>query len=79
MAARVALTSGPAETHPNAAHKGRRLDVTLPEEHTAPPPRASSGAVGAPAAASAGGEGFQDLASLLKEAAQPSPVPVRQR
>jgi hypothetical protein len=103
MPTRIALTSGPADSHPNVAHarptgssgmvgssgivgggaaaaKGRRLDVTLPEEHTAPPPRAASGAVGAPAAAaSQGGEGFQDLASLLKEAAQPSPVPVRQR
>jgi len=76
-----------------AAPAGRRLDVTLPEEQ-AGPPRAASGAVGgpgaraassaapaqaAPPASAAQPEGFQDLASLLKEAAQPSPVPIRQR
>ena len=65
------------------APAGRRLDVTLPEEQ-AGPPRVASGAVGGPGARAAAEtaaqpEGFQDLASLLKEAAEPSPVPVRQR
>jgi hypothetical protein len=102
MSARLALTGGAEDTHPNVAAgrpavvggapTGRRLDVTLPEEQAgAPPPRAASGAVGGPGRASAAStsaapppaaaqqEGFQDLASLLNEAAQPSPVPVRQR
>lgn len=99
MAGRLALIGGADETHPNVVNarpggqlggrggvdgqKGRRLDVTLPEEHTAPPPRAASGTVGGPRAQPSPQpqktEEFQDLASLLKEAAQPSPVTVRQR
>jgi hypothetical protein len=82
----------------HAGTKGRALDITLPEEHAAPPPRAAAGMVGgarpaAPAraaapAAPAGGTGGDsgqapeesgDLASLLREAAQPSPVAVRAR
>lgn len=62
--------------------KGRRLDVTLPEERSSTA-SATTGAVGgrtSPATPSAASDdGFQDLASLLQEAAQPSPVPVRQR
>jgi hypothetical protein len=89
--------------------KGHALDITLPEENAAPPPRAAAGMVGgsrpparptaavaAPLAARSVGaaarggagtagvggqspEASQDLASLLREASQPSPVAVRSR
>lgn len=57
------------------ALRGRSLDVTLPEEGVASPGR--GGAIPPVASPVAPAEEFQDLASLLRESAQPPPVPVR--
>ena len=83
LASRLALTGGADPTHPNVANardhdfalaagtvgapKGRRLDITLPEERT--PGKSAPNLE----------EGFTDLASLLQEASQPSPVPARRQ